>query len=211
MLLDHVPGADLFGASLEVRLTIAEEAHAIALSTVDAVDDLVALGAPDARREALYRDICQAAQPALAGDPRLAALIDGLDDRLRAVEECGLPDVLVHGDLHPGNVRADGAGPHTIIDWGDACIGNPGFDVLRLTERLEPDQAEPVLAAWVDRWRSAVPGCDPQRAVELLRPVAALRGAAVYAAFLRNIEATEHPYHAGDVPDCLSRAVDLAG
>ena len=52
-----------------------------------------------------------------------------------------------------------------------------------------------------------MPGCDPERAVALLRPVAPLRMAAVYALFLAGIEPSEHPYHAGDVPACLERAV----
>jgi hypothetical protein len=55
-----------------------------------------------------------------------------------------------------------------------------------------------------------VPGSDPERAVELLRPVAELRMAAVYAMFLAGIEPSEHPYHLGDVPACLSRAAAVA-
>jgi Ser/Thr protein kinase RdoA (MazF antagonist) len=66
---------------------------------------------------------------------QLAALIAGLDERLAKVASCGLPDTLIHGDLHPGNVRSDG-GPRVLIDWGDSFIGHPAFDVLRLTEKL---------------------------------------------------------------------------
>jgi aminoglycoside phosphotransferase (APT) family kinase protein len=132
-------------------------------------------------------------------------LLAGLDDRLDEVRRCGLPDTLVHGDLHPGNVRGDGERRVT-IDWGDAFVGHPAFDILRLTETLAPATAAPMLAAWAGRWRADVPGCDPQRAVTLLRPVAPLRLAAVYAMFLAAIEPSEHPYHAGDVPACLARA-----
>jgi hypothetical protein len=39
-----------------------------------------------------------------------------------------------------------------------------------------------------------------------LRPIAALRNAAVYAHFLDNIEPSEHPYHAADVPFWLAEA-----
>jgi hypothetical protein len=40
--------------------------------------------------------------------------------------------------------------------------------------------------------------------------VAPLRAAAVYAMFLARIEPSERPYHQGDVPACLKRAVALA-
>jgi aminoglycoside phosphotransferase (APT) family kinase protein len=106
----------------------------------------------------------------------------------------------VHGDLHPGNVR--GPDPLTVIDWGDSFIGHPAFDILRLAEDdagLESD--------WADRWRRAVPGSDPGTALDLLRPVAALRNAAVYARFLANIEPAEHPYHTADVGEWLDRAL----
>jgi hypothetical protein len=64
---------------------------------------------------------------------------------------------------------------------------------------------------WAKLWREAVPGCDPQAAVEALRPVAALRNAAAYASFLANIEPNEHPYHAADVPFWLGEAQRIAG
>src|SRR4051794_17275232 len=35
----------------------------------------------------------------------LERLLDGLPERFRAIEACGVPESLVHGDFHPGNVR----------------------------------------------------------------------------------------------------------
>ena len=115
----------------------------------------------------------------------------------------------MHGDLHPGNVRTDDVGRLTILDWGDCTIGNPAFDILRLTEGL--DDPAPLIEAWADRWATTVPGSDPLRAVELLRPVAALRAAAAYAAFLDAIEPAEWPYHAADVPGNLAVAASMVG
>ncbi|MFG2058612.1 phosphotransferase family protein [Micromonospora sp. NPDC048930] len=66
----------------------------------------------------------------------VADLLAGLDDRLDRVRDCGLPDTLVHGDLHPGNVRGDGRRA-TFIDWGDAFVGHPAFDILRFTETMD--------------------------------------------------------------------------
>lgn len=39
-------------------------------------------------------------------------------------------DRLCHGDFHPGNIMLTERGP-TIIDWADACRGNPAADVAR--------------------------------------------------------------------------------
>jgi aminoglycoside phosphotransferase (APT) family kinase protein len=37
------------------------------------------------------------------------------------------PTVIVHGDLHPGNVMLSPRGP-VVIDWTNACLGSPGTD-----------------------------------------------------------------------------------
>jgi hypothetical protein len=198
MLLDHVPGADLYGAGVETRHAIAAEFHPIQAGAD--VDALLAAGVPDRRSGPLLDAIA-----AVAGrrNADLDALVAGLPQRFAAIEACGLPDTLVHGDLHPGNVRGD-AEHRTIIDWGDSFIGHPAFDILRLAEGVDDPG---LVEAWAERWRADVPGSDPLRAVELVRPVAALRSATVYANFLANIEPTERPYHAGDVDACLAAAL----
>jgi hypothetical protein len=203
ILLDHVPGEDRYAADDTERDAIAADHHTLQVRAVDHADALVAAGVPDLRGPGLaawIRDRLAPHELSVVAD-----LLADLDDRLAEVRRCRLPDTLVHGDLHPGNVRGDGR-RRTVIDWADSFIGHPAFDILRLTETLVPAAAAPLLDAWAARWRAAVPGSDPRRAVDLLRPVAPLRMAAVYAMFLAGIEPSEHPYHAADVPACLSRA-----
>ncbi|SBT54861.1 phosphotransferase family protein [Micromonospora narathiwatensis] len=203
ILLDHIPGEDRYAADHTERAAIAADHHTLQLCAADHAERLVTAGVPDLRGPALAGWV----RDRLAPHDRsaVADLLAGLDDRLDRVRDCGLPDTLVHGDLHPGNVRGDGR-RRVVIDWGDAFVGHPAFDILRLTETLDPAAAAPLLDAWAARWRADVPGSDPERAVDLLRPVAPLRLAAVYAMFLANIEPSEHPYHANDVPACLGRA-----
>ncbi|WBB77325.1 aminoglycoside phosphotransferase family protein [Micromonospora sp. WMMD882] len=207
MLLDHVPGEDRYGAPVEERLTMAADFHPVQERAVPDVAELVAAGVPDLRGQTLTGWI----RSRLAGyDTSVAGeLLAGLTRRLDGVRACGLPDTLAHGDLHPGNVRAH-AGRNVFIDWGDSFVGHPAFDVLRLTEGLDAASARPVLEQWCARWRAAVPGCAPERAVELLRPVTALRMAAGYAMFLDGIAASERVYHATDVDGCLRRAAGVA-
>jgi hypothetical protein len=46
---------------------------------------------------------------------------------------------------------------------------------------------------WLEQWREAVPGSDPERASILMAPIAAARRAVIYSGFLDNIEPSEHP------------------
>jgi len=209
MLLDHVVGDDLYDAGPEIRDAIAADMHGIQVVAADHTADLLGAGVPDRRPTNLTADIARVVTEHGGADARLDALVTGIDDRLAKVASCGLPDTLVHGDLHPGNVRSDGRS-RTLIDWGDSFIGHPAFDILRLTEELDEPDANHLIDTWAARWRAAAPGCDPYLAVELMRPVAALRNAAVYAHFLDNIEPAEHPYHAADVGFWLTRAAEFA-
>ncbi|WP_327652814.1 aminoglycoside phosphotransferase family protein [Micromonospora aurantiaca] len=207
MLLDDVPGEDRYGAGEGERAAVAAEHHAVQWRACGVVGELVTAGVPDLRGAGLTDWIHER----LAGHDVAAAadLLDGLDHRLRQVADCGLPDTVVHGDLHPGNVRGDGR-RRVVIDWADSFVGHPAFDILRLTEDVDADAAARLVDAWARRWRADVPGSDPHRAVDLLRPVAPLRLAAVYAMFLAAIEPGEHPYHVHDVPAALARAAAVA-
>ncbi len=179
MLIEDLPGVDLYEADAATVFAIADDCAEYQLKALSHVDDLLNRGVP---------------RMLPLPEPRPLPT--------------GMPDTLVHGDLHPGNVVGTPT-QRTIIDWGDSFIGHPGFDIIRLTERLEPDAAREAVARWAQRWREAVAGIDPGREVEALRPIAALRLAAVYAHFLANIEASEHPYHAADVPFWLAEAARL--
>lgn len=204
MLLAHVPGEDRYEGDPQLCAEVTAAFHPVQEHFAGRVPELLAAGVPDHRLDA--ERFAAVAAPYRDDIPGLAALIDGLPKRFAEVEACGLPDTLIHGDLHTGNVRTHHDDPPVIVDWGDSGVGHPAFDILRLTGGApDPDG---VLRAWADRWRITVPGSDPQRAVELLRPVAALRQAETYATFLANIEPAEWPYHAGDVPGSLRAATD---
>jgi len=76
------------------------------------------------------------------------ALALGAHDRRRP---SALPHTLVHGDFHAGNV-----GGETIIDWSDAAVANPLFDVNHYLLFREPDEREALLATYAEAW----PGHD---------------------------------------------------
>ena len=207
MLLAHIPGEDRYGADAGFCAEVARDFHAVQEHFATRVPELLAAGVPDHRRP--YDRFARVAAPWLDTIDGLADLLDELPARLAAVEACGMPDTLAHCDLHPGNVRESAAG-RVIVDWGDSSVAHPAYDILRLTEGLAQPDAAALIDEWAGRWRRTAPGCDPGTAVELMRPVAALRAAATYQKFLDHIEDSERPYHEVDVPDRLAAAVTAA-
>lgn len=204
-LLSHLPGEDRFGAPEAERLPMVDLLHGIQLRYL--ADRPVLDGIGDLRGALLLERITAAAEPWLPRIDGLDRVLAALPGRLAEVAACGVPETLVHGDFHPGNVRSADGVPPAVLDWGDAFLGHPGFDILRLGGGLSSSAA--LLERWASLWRAAVPGCDPLRAVTLLRPVAPLLGAVIYANFLANIEPDEWPYHLLDVPNCLKAAAEI--
>ncbi len=206
MLLADVPGRDGYDAGAADCAAIAIGIHPVQAHFAGRIDDLLAAGVPDRRLDA--NALAAVAEPWCDRIDGLRALLDRLPRRLDDIRACGVPDTLVHGDLHPGNTRL-GSGTPVIMDWGDSTLSHPALDILLLTDRLEPGEGEALQAAWALRWRLAVPGSDPARAIELMRPVAPLRSAVIYHDFLAAIEPSEHVYHAADVPRALKEAVAI--
>ncbi|GAA1405927.1 hypothetical protein GCM10009639_53340 [Kitasatospora putterlickiae] len=63
---------------------------------------------------------------------------------------------------------------------------------------------------WADAWRARVPGCAPERALELAGPLFHLGYALRYQEFLDHIEDSERPYHEGDPAGEVRRALEAA-
>lgn len=182
------------------------------------LDELVGLGLPDWRSgpllAAVRRLTARGDVRSRLTDAELAALDDlvrALPAQLDALESCGLPATLVHGDLHPGNWIGDGR-RLTLVDWGDSGIGHPMLDALAFLSRGRRASGggavrERLRRLLVREWTRWCPRADPLRAMELVEPVAALRAALIYRAFLDGIEESERPYHQDDVPAMLRLAL----
>lgn len=214
-LMREIPGDDRYSATGPELLDMVDDLVTLQVATASDVEGLLAAGVPDWRGPSLVpglRDVVTRTAPEL--DPttrrRLEPFVEGLPDRLTAVAACGLPTTLVHGDFAPGNVRGDGrTTPRTILDWGDCTLGHPLLDQPAFLDRTPAGEARAIRAHWDARWRARVPGSDPTRAAELLRPVAAARQAMVYRRFLDGIEPSERVYHAGDPADWLRRTAAI--
>ena len=214
VLLADVPGRDQYGARGDELRSMAGMLIGLQAGWVDRVRELEALGVLDKRARAtipriysvIDRNRHELDDDTLRG---LDVLVEGLPLRFAALEACGLPDTLVHGDFHPGNVRGS-AGDYRILDWGDCGIGNPMLDLRPSLEYFSAHDRLGAINIWESEWSRRVPGCDARRATELVRPLGPLYGAVVYQKFLDNIETTERPYHEGDPANALRKAASIA-
>ena len=178
-------------------------------------DELLALGLPDGRGPATTAAFAAAADR-VRGDlpPEDAATVDrfiaGLPGRFAALAECGLPDTLVHGDFHPGNARGT---PDSIvlIDLTDAVVGHPLLDMPTFVERFDDPLRSDLRAAWLDAWKRALPGADPERAARLAAPIATARQALVYIALLEAIDPAEQGYFDHAPGHWLARTLEILG
>ena len=139
--------------SSRTRGNLAGLAHEVAraLTALHAVpvDEARALGVPDIDLgEDLYRPMVEGCLPHLG--PRGRAW---LEQRFAAFIEGGGSSatrrVLVHGDLGCGHLLA-GAGGHLtgVIDWGDALIADPSYDLAALLANCPRGFAERVIDAY---------------------------------------------------------------
>lgn len=193
-LLAALPGIDGFQATLDERLAIVDTLVDIQLATTDLIDEALTLGIPDRRTPALAAEFHHRLDKLGPDATRLTA---DIEDRLGALDRCGLPAVIVHADAHPGNARI-GVDPPVIFDWSDAFIGNPIWDLRRVIDGADSDDRQ-VCDHWLQRWADAIPGSDPWLAAELSAPLAPLLAAATYQLFVDEIEPSEQIYHRADV------------
>jgi Phosphotransferase enzyme family len=216
LLMFEAPGRDLYDVGEPLLSTTVEHLVRLQAELAADVDQLIAMGLPDWRRAPATADLTSVLErelpaiPAAAGRARLRRFVSGLDDRFAAIEACGLPATLVHGDFHPGNVHGDGA-TSTLLDFADSIVGHPLLDLPTFVDGIAPATRDRVRQTWFAAWRAAAPGCDPERAAMLLAPIASARQMATYRAFLDAIEPSEHPYHCDHPRIWLEHALELLG
>ena len=213
MLMEEIPGRDLYDAEQSTLVAMVEMLVRLQAGWIARIDELLAIGLPDWRRDRAGPEIAGLVERAATGlsapdRAELDSFVAGLDARFEAVEACGIGPSLVHGDFHPGNFRGDGDSL-TMLDFADSVVGHPLFDMPPFLDRIRDSARAAARDAWFAAWRAAIPGSDPERAAALLAPVAAARQAALYQHFLDSIETAEHPYHRDDPREWLERTARI--
>ena len=147
---DYIQGVPVAALGRSARGTLAREVST-ALTALHAVpvEEARALGVPEFDLgEELYRPMVESCLPHLGPrgrawlEQRFAAFIEGGGSRAAA-------RVLVHGDLGCGHLLA-GADGHLagVIDWGDALIADPAYDLAALLANCPSGFAQRVIEAY---------------------------------------------------------------
>jgi hypothetical protein len=142
-------------------------------------------------------------------------IVDWLVDAVAQVEQLGLPDVLVHGDFHPGNVRL--AGDRTVIfDWSDAAISKPFVDVMTWATWLphDPTARDALWRSFADVWSDVLPPASWLELRPTLEGIAGAYHVVSYAGIVRSLDRLRRPEHAGGLTEFftfLDGAVSHAG
>ena len=210
VLLEHLPGEDCWDASPQM-VTSAIQRLAATQAVLAGRPAALPPGLADRRTPVIAGQIAALLDGPVAGELGAGhvAAARGLLSRFPLLDECGLPDTIVHGDFHPGNWRSDG-GPPVVVDWADAHLGHPVLDGLRARDFLPAAKRPGAARAWIEAWASRLPGSDPARALSIAEPLAHLSYAVRYQEFLDGIEPSERIYHRGDPAAAIRAALRSA-
>lgn len=154
VLLADVPGVDQYGASGEQVRAMARLLIDLQAEWTARVPELEEVGVVDKRASAALPRIYTVVDRVrgeldVEAQRQLDSLVEQLPERFAALEACGIPDTLVHGDFYSGNVRGR-SGSYRILDWGDCGIGNPMLDLRPAFERLSPADQRGWISLWAE-------------------------------------------------------------
>lgn len=216
MLMDALPPAKPALTVEQERVATCTTMAQVQVAVAGRNDELRATGAPERGLASTGRELADMLRTGITAGQlngrRHRELEDGLDRALGLLNElaaCGLPDVLVHGDLYPANVvvAADGA---VVFDWSDACVGHPVLDLVHLcavrprTARPELDWNAPWVQAYLEPWREGCAESVLRRALEL----ADVADLAFQAVTYRRIQASLEPDARQDLTGATLRALN---
>lgn len=141
---------------------------------------------------------------------KVKALIPMLQEECQQLAAYGLPETLVHGDLHGGNIAYADDG-FVYFDWTDACVTHPFFDmhILYLDENKEV-QTE-LRDAYLAEWTDYATMDKLLEAWEVGEWLTAVHHAISYWQIRENIETRYHREMGGMLPFWLRKLIALAG
>lgn len=211
LLMDSIPGEKLSVTANEAAM--AEALRVLArLQQVWAarVRELFAVGCPDRRLRtldgALEELLARAdVRDGLSSDEvaRLTAFASQVPDRREALADCGVPETLVHGDFHAGNVAVLDGGV-LLYDWTDGCVAHPFVDLATfIRPGVDLRTQAKLVEAYLDVWSNHIPRTKLETALTLAGPIACLHHA---LSLQRIVDGVETPgAFAGSVQDWLRR------
>jgi len=172
---------------------------ALQVESVAQVDKLLEMGCRDRRLTHLMGQI-----DGLVEDPhivdkleaseieRLWELMPRLKDQLGELASFGVPETLVHGDLHLGNVAVRD-GTYLFFDWTDACVTHPFFDMMDVFYEKDDALRSQFQNAYLEAWTSFESMERLQKCWKLAGSLYYLHHAVSYQHITASLEAINQP------------------
>jgi len=158
-------------------------------------DELLAFGCIDRRLpwlrgqlDALFADEMTHEQLKEGGLEQLLARVPLWLEMCDELAALPVPDTLLHGDLHLGNVARRG-GRYIFFDWTDASVAHPFFDLIVAQNERDSERKEQLLAVSIEPWRAWGDEQMLRRAWRVSTPLCFLHHAVSYWYILRNLPA----------------------
>jgi Phosphotransferase enzyme family len=110
---------------------------------------------------------------------------------LSKLKASNIPDSLIHGDWHPGNIAVKN-GVERIFDWTDACLSQPFFDILGMLDELEQifdeETRQALLETYLRTWTGFAPLEELKAVVPSIRVALCLHQVVTYWKILEGLE-----------------------
>lgn len=150
-------------------------------SYVDQTDRLLEFSGVDRRLAVLDAELDRLLGPNPATDrlepderARLPRRAEQLREAITELAAIGVPETLLHGDLHPRNIAVRD-GQVLAFDWTDGSVSHPFLDLVTFVEERSPHSMDPrVKDAYLAEWEEYASPADLRRALELAEELGAL-------------------------------------
>jgi aminoglycoside phosphotransferase (APT) family kinase protein len=105
---------------------------------------------------------------------RLPRRAEQLREAISELAAIGVPETLLHGDLHPRNLAVRD-GKVLAFDWTDAAVSHPFLDLVTFVEKRSPSSKDTrVRDAYLAEWEAYASPADLRRALVLAEELGAL-------------------------------------
>lgn len=180
------------------------------------IDTLLAVGCLDRRLHVLETQI----DPLLGDEEILADLNSSEVEQLRAqgpqlktlchqLANDAIPQTLVHGDLHTGNIAVQN-GNSIYFDWTDACVAHPFFDALTFLDTVaDPGEQRRLREIYLVQWTDYAPIERLREVFPLSQILATIHKAVSYRHIMAHVEGLSKPTMRGGATYWLRKLLQL--
>ena len=138
---------------------------------------------------------------------KLRELIPRLKEKIGELTTFRVPETLVHGDLHLGNI-AGRDGSLLVFDWTDGCVTHPFFDMMGIYVQKHEELRSRFRNAYLDAWTEFESMNRLQRCWELAGSLYYLHHAISYQHITASLEAVSKP-ELDEASDFLRKLLNL--